>query len=132
MDSTNKATTRIAQQEATALDWGRIISLALVIALAGGTIGFALGVWQAPNFGGLISPAVDPRAEYYRGAYDMCNFLFNRLAGFPPDKAIELCQAGIPKVAEQGWYELESPEYTPPPEGVPVTPSTVPSVTETP
>lgn len=102
-------------------DWAGILGLGLVVLLIGGAIGFAAGVWQSPNvLPELSAPAVDPRIEYYRGAYDVCvNFTVEVFAAPIEDAKIFCNQTVVAGTAREGWYESNSEDYAPPGEYVP-------------
>src|SRR3990167_2061061 len=101
--------------EASHWNWNGIIAIGIVLVIAGGAIGFGLGVWQAPNVNpDLAALQVDPRSEYHRGAWDVCvNFLMTAMKA-PMDEAKDYCTTRIlPTIVENDWYGEESPGYVP-------------------
>lgn len=102
--------------EATNTDWAKIIGSAIVLLLIGGALGFALGVWQAPNVRPELSaPSVDPRVEYYRGVWDICvNFTVEVFASPIEDAKIFCNQTIVVGTSKEGWYESGSEGYIPP------------------
>ena len=121
--------------EANQLNWSGIITIGLVVALAGGVLGFAIGVWQSVNVRNdliLIEEAdrirqeavaaeierlqeIDSRVEYYRGVYDACVGFSLSIFSAPIEEAQMYCATElIPRAFEQGSYEVPSEGFIPP------------------
>ena len=103
-------------KEATKLDWGGILTMGLVLVIVGIVLGFGLGVWQAPNVRpDLAAPSIDPRSEYYRGAYDACVKFGTDVFSAPEAGVRMVCNETVIKMAVSDWYETESKDYIAPP-----------------
>jgi len=104
-------------KEGTSLDLAGILTMGLVLVIVGGVLGFGLGVWQAPNVRpDLAAPSVDPRVQFYRGAYDVCVYMITSVFQAPVDAVrIECAEKVVPEMATSDWYESESVGYVPPP-----------------
>lgn len=121
--------------EANQWNWSGIITIGLVVALAGGVLGFAIGVWQSVNVRNdliLIEEAdrirqeavaaeierlqeIDSRVEYYRGVYDACVEFSLYIFSVPIEEAQTYCATElIPRAFEAGSYEVPSEGFIPP------------------
>lgn len=49
-----------------------------------------------------------PRQEYYRGVYDMCNFVNANMGGVPQEQSAPQCLEFIQKIVDGKWYEENS------------------------
>src|SRR3990167_1106809 len=103
-------------KEGTSLDLAGILTMGLVLVIVGGVLGFGLGVWQAPNVRpDLAAPQVDPRSEFYRGAFDACVRFGTDVFSAPEADARMICNETVIKMAVSDWYETESKDYIAPP-----------------
>ena len=103
-------------KEGTSLDLAGILTMGLVLVIVGGVLGFGLGVWQAPNVRpDLTAPQIDPRSEYYRGAYDACVRFGTDVFSALEEDARVVCNETVIKMAVSDWYETESKDYIAPP-----------------
>src|SRR3990167_8440422 len=116
-------------------NWPGIVTMGLVVALSGGVLGFAIGVWQSVNIRDDIIlveesdrvrqeaveseieklSTIDPRVEYYRGVYDACVGFSLSIFSAPIEEAQTYCATElIPRAFEQGSYEVPSEGFIPP------------------
>lgn len=77
---------------------------AIYKAIADGTILFPAGV--SPN------DETARRDEYYRGAYDVCQYFYENTGG-DPSQTIATCNKFTQRLRDSSWYEAESKGYEP-------------------
>ena len=99
------------QKVGTGWDIAGILTMGLVLVIIGTVIGFSIGLWQGSN---TDVSSIDPRDEFYRGAYMACSTFTSEVFSAPEDDAEAYCAELIPKFAEAGWYESPSRGYVAP------------------
>ena len=55
-----------------------------------------------------------PRTEYYRGAWDTCGYLAEKVFGLEPQEMVQQYNGFLWNIGKAGWYEQESYGYTTP------------------